>query len=393
MGFKTRAIAKSYWVPFELLLVLLALSGNSRAGSRVEAWAGPNAPAGFAAPANLTNAIAIVVASSMAELALTSGGQVVEFGPNAPDAFAPPVGLSNVVALSGSETAVGALRRDGTVVAWGDKDYGSANQTVPAGLSNIVAISVGINHSLALRSDGRVFAWGLNDFGDGDVPADLSDVVAIASGGVFSLALIADGTVRAWGDGFFGELQVPEGLTNVIGIAAGSAVGFAVKADGTIVEWGAYPGAFGGTNEFPHAPKSTNIVKVVPGRGYNLALTADGMVAAWGKTNSGYEYLTSAPPRWTNVVAISAGGVLSLALVEYQLVPKPRVLVNSRLSSGLFSTSCSSRSGKVYRLEYKNSLVEKDWTALPLVAGNGGTLPLTDPHPSVAQRFYRVREW
>jgi hypothetical protein len=30
---------------------------------------------------------------------------------------------------------------------------------------------------------------------------------------------------------------------------------------------------------------------------------------------------------------------------------------------------------------------------LPLVAGSGGTLTLTDPTATNAQRFYRVRQW
>jgi len=49
--------------------------------------------------------------------------------------------------------------------------------------------------------------------------------------------------------------------------------------------------------------------------------------------------------------------------------------------------------GRVYALEYKNSLTDSQWTALPLVAGNGGLRTLSDPTATGQQRFYRVRRW
>jgi hypothetical protein len=44
-------------------------------------------------------------------------------------------------------------------------------------------------------------------------------------------------------------------------------------------------------------------------------------------------------------------------------------------------------------LEYKNSFSDAYWTALPLVAGNGGVRMLTDTSATTSQRFYRVRQW
>ena len=80
-----------------------------------------------------------------------------------------------------------ALKSDGTVVAWGDNDYGQTN--VPPGLTNVVAIAGGDAHSLALKSDGTVVAWGYNNYGQTNVPPGLKNVVAIAGGGDHSLAL------------------------------------------------------------------------------------------------------------------------------------------------------------------------------------------------------------
>ena len=64
---------------------------------------------------------------------------------------------------------------------------------VPAGLSNVVAIAAGFFHNLALRRDGSVVAWGWDNSGQIDVPPDLHNVVSIAAGGYFNLAIVAAG--------------------------------------------------------------------------------------------------------------------------------------------------------------------------------------------------------
>ena len=46
-----------------------------------------------------------------------------------------------------------ALKRDGTIVAWGDLT------NVPPGLTNVIAVAAGGYHNLALQRDGNVVAW------------------------------------------------------------------------------------------------------------------------------------------------------------------------------------------------------------------------------------------
>ena len=84
-----------------------------------------------------------------------------------------PVGLDNVIAIAGGQSHAVALRADGTVVAWGDNEFGQIS--VPAGLTDVIAIAAGDYHSLALKSDGTVVAWGDNDAGERDVPAGLAE--------------------------------------------------------------------------------------------------------------------------------------------------------------------------------------------------------------------------
>jgi hypothetical protein len=90
---------------------------------------------------------------------------------------------------------------------------------------------------------------------------------------------------------------------------------------------------------------------------------------------------------------IASGTDFSLALVG-DAPPVVRVpLVSPSWNAGVFSVSVPTQSGRVYRLEYKSSLADANWIALPLVAGNGGARQLTDSTATGAQRFYRVRRW
>jgi uncharacterized repeat protein (TIGR01451 family) len=104
---------------------------------------------------------------------------------------------------------------------------------VPAGLNDVVAIAAGLGHSLALKRDGTVVVWGDSRLGQLRVPAGLNDVVAIAAGGFHSLALKRDGTVVAWGGNAVGQLDVPAGLSNVTAIAAGLTHSLALVSDTT----------------------------------------------------------------------------------------------------------------------------------------------------------------
>jgi alpha-tubulin suppressor-like RCC1 family protein len=179
--------------------------------------------------------------------------------------------------------------------------------------------------------------------------------------------------------------MVPAGLSNVVAIAAGGYHNLALRADGTVIAWGY--NAYGQTN-IPL--NGTNIVAVGAGGSHSLLLKADGKVIAWGYNTGGQ---TNVPSDLTNVVAIVSGGGDCLALVG----DKPPVpftsASNPKVVANCFSLSASTRNGRVYQMEYNNSLTDANWTALPLAAGNGGTLTLTDAAATNSQRFYRVKQW
>ena len=98
------------------------------------------------------------------------------------------------------------------------------------------------------------------------------------------------------------------------------------------------------------------------------------------------------PPTLTNVVAIAAGQYLSMALLG-EGPPLTQSLVRGAFTGSNYTVSLPSQSGRIFVPEYKNSLSETNWHALPPVAGNGSLLLLTDPATSNSARFYRVQRW
>jgi alpha-tubulin suppressor-like RCC1 family protein len=212
------------------------------------------------------------------------------------------LGLGNVTALAAGRRHSLALLGNGTVMAWGENEWGqlgdgtnpgpeschaayagasgytvgcSRTPVLVPGLSEVVAIAAAAQDSYALLGNGTVMAWGDNEsgqLGDGSmsgpdhcyteaeptqcsttpVPVDgLSEVTAIAAGQNYALALLKDGTVMAWGSGTQGDLgdgnviwgdPVPapiRGLSGVTAVAAGGDNGLALLGDGVVEAWGA----------------------------------------------------------------------------------------------------------------------------------------------------------
>jgi hypothetical protein len=95
----------------------------------------------------------------------------------------------------------------------------------------VIAIACGDYHSLALRRDGTVVAWG-GEWTGTNVPPDLTDVVAIAAGYSHSIALRSDGTIVTWGGSYnVNQTVVPVGLRQVVSISGGSYHSLALVAE------------------------------------------------------------------------------------------------------------------------------------------------------------------
>ncbi|KAA5539959.1 RCC1 domain-containing protein [Adhaeribacter rhizoryzae] len=129
--------------------------------------------------------VAAIAAGATHSAALKSDGTVYAWGSG--EYFGPPASfgstipvkipnLSNIKAVATGAIFSLALKNDGTVYAWGGGGQGQLGTgiiyneyvTVPVqvtGLTGITAIVGGSEHALALKKDGSIYAWGSGFFG------------------------------------------------------------------------------------------------------------------------------------------------------------------------------------------------------------------------------------
>jgi alpha-tubulin suppressor-like RCC1 family protein len=314
-----------------LFAALSPFTALATAPGRVIAWgAGEPGASGHPhygqsiVPAAASDEVIAIAAGAVSSLALKSNGTVVAWGHNDVGQLTVPAGLGPVVAIASSTDSSHflALKANGTLAAWGYNTLGqvtgspssgiaTANPVAPGGqtITDVVAIAAGSHHNLALKYNGTVVAWGTNQFGSTVVPSGLNNVVAVAAGYDHCLALKADGTVVAWGGlNTYGEITVPAGLGGVVAISAAGDHSVALKSDGTVVAWG---NNFHGQTDVPAG--LSDVVAISAGNGHVLALKNNGTLVTWGNDSDGQTLVL--PPAQSCVLAISAGGRHSLALV------------------------------------------------------------------------------
>ncbi len=358
----------------------VASSNATLSFSQVAVWGGNSGETNLTA--GLTNIIAIAGGGyeRMDCLALRSNGMAIHWP--ATNITAVTTNILAIAGGGGQGPPFLVLERNGTVAEWLVDDIIEPL----SGLTNSVAIAPCIYAPFALRTNGTLV--GGNSPGTAQGLGTLTNIinaVAISEGSGFSMALKADRTVTAWGSNNYGQTNVPAGLSNVIAIAAGYCHGLALKSDGTVTAWGL--NSYGQTNV---PPGLSNVVAIAAGIYHSLALLANGTVVAWGYNFYGQ---TNVPSGLTNVITIAAGAYHSMALIGNGPPVSSALLAGPNVGTNGFSLSLPSQSGRVYVLQYENSLSDTSWNSLPPVPGNGGTLLLTDPSPANQQRFYRVQRW
>lgn len=178
-------------------------------------------------------------------------------------------GVSDGIAVAGGNDHTLALKRDGTVWAWGKNANGqlgngnTTQQNSPVqviSLTNVVGIAAGQFHSVALKNDGTVWIWGYTGVTYGSTPVAMSNlkgITKIAATFNHTFALQTDGqgagTLWVWGtnelegqasslgDGTLSSRTTPvkvAGLSNVIDIQAGWEHAYAILSDQTAWHWG-----------------------------------------------------------------------------------------------------------------------------------------------------------
>ena len=201
--------------------------------------------------------------------------------------------LTDVIAVAASEVHSVALKKNGTVWAWGDNRSGQLGTcytftsafaqpvlatcgTEPVPLTEVRQISAGgyfrpglsteqrgVAYTLAVREDGTIWGWGNNEhcqLGESawqhpttpqSLPNlnNLGTVRVLAGGDQHGAALTADGRVWTWGDNRYGQLGVGAGPAQCVPVAvtqvadattlgAGPAHTLATRPDGTVWTWG-----------------------------------------------------------------------------------------------------------------------------------------------------------
>jgi alpha-tubulin suppressor-like RCC1 family protein len=268
--------------------------------------------------------------------------------------------LADIVKIAAGYHYTAAVKKDGTVWIWGHNGSGMWGQggggqlgdgtdgkgenrfiltpvqvKGPGGkgyLSDVKDIAGCARHTVALKKDGTIWAWGSNgsgQLGDGTTSNNffpvqvkgpggqgyLTGIKAVAAGVAYSVVLAEDGGVLAWGNNHFGQLgdgstnnsllpvrvKAPSGtgeLKGAAAISAGSRHILALTGEGTVLAWG-----FNGSGQLgdgtllsrsvpaPVSGPNTNILSDVSGisAGYehSLALKKNGLLLAWGGNSAG----------------------------------------------------------------------------------------------------------
>lgn len=239
-------------------------------------------------------------------------------------------------AVSGGLNYSLALKRDGTLWAWGQNwsgQLGLGDQTdrlVPTQVgsaSDWATVTAGLGSTLALKTDGSLWAWGGNRSGQlglGDTvnrwtPTrvdNASDWASLLTGLGSNMALKSDGTLWAWGYNGHGELGLGDTAdrwtpTQVAGggdwVAASAGIEHSVglRRDGTVWTWGHNGNGgqlgLGDTTDrlVPTQIAGAGWATIFAGFAHNLALKTDGSLWVWGANWTGELGLGDTADRWT----------------------------------------------------------------------------------------------
>ncbi len=319
-------------------------------------------------PFGLTDVTAMAMGDLHA-LALKKDGSLVVWGDNTNSQIFVPAGLNgNIAAIAAGGNVSGVVKTDGTVLLWGESTGGVT--TPPAGLTGVKQLaiggshSVGTYHALALKTDGTVVGWGSNSNGQLTIPAGLSGVVAIGASDRLSVALKADGSVVRWGVTFSGAVAFPAGLAGIASIATsgGAEHALALKSDGTVIAWGA-----NSSNQCNVPTGLTDVVAVATGNFHSLALRSDGSVVAWGSNVNGQ---TTAPAALLPGYAIAASSRANFLITGAHLYLTAQPSAQNAFAGGTASFNIGATGVGTLTYQWR-----KD--GVPIAGATGSTLTLS----------------
>lgn len=271
------------------------------------------------------NDVESIMSTHGAFAALKKDGSVVTWGDQSYGGDSSRVhgDLINIVKITANSQAFAALSQDGSIVAWGNEDFGGnpncTSMFCTAASSPLVDINAITSNGnsyggafAAIKKDGTVISWG-NELNGGDassIQGELTHVVSIAATNTAFAAVKQDGSVVTWGDPATGgdptcnnasginDCSPASGELNRVASIVGNVKAFAaIKLDGSVVSWGAADG--GGNPDCSNSqesdqcvqPSSTlsEIIGITPSlglRGAFAAIKKDNTILAWGNEDS-----------------------------------------------------------------------------------------------------------
>lgn len=233
-----------------------------------------------------------------------------------------------IAVSSGGQHSVG-IRADGSIWAWGHNRHGQAGDgrfgwrvedwrlsPFSPAAGRWVSAAAGGEHTAAVRRDGTLWAWGRNDrgqLGDGTSEMRLLPTrigsgrrwALVSAGGMHTVALKRDGSLWAWGRNDHGQLGIGFGAeggrrepVQVMPCkrwayaAAGPSHTLAIGRDGSLWAWGENGGRLGdGSDESRPFPvrigDACDWIAASPGGAHSIGLRRDGSLWAWGANDAG----------------------------------------------------------------------------------------------------------
>eukprot|EP00439_Symbiodinium_sp_Y106_P035423 s1336_g4.t1 len=199
------------------------------------------------------------------------------------------------VQVQASGVSFAAILGDGSVVTWGDADWGGDSSAVQGQLKNVQQIQATATSEnrhgaamAAILADGSVVTWG-HDGSGGDsraVQRQLKNVQQVQASCYAFAAILGDGSVVTWGhDGSGGDSSAVQGqLTNVHQVQASCYAFAAILGDGSVVTWG--DPDYGGDSSSVQG-RLTNVRQVQASCKAFAAILGDGSVVTWGDADWG----------------------------------------------------------------------------------------------------------
>jgi uncharacterized delta-60 repeat protein len=310
------------------------------------------------------------------------------------------------VVLGGEFTSVNGRSRK-NVARLNPDGSGDAGFTPVIGVSGEALSSV---RTIALQGDGKVVIGGvftnvngaprnnlarLNSNGslDADFDPDVDVTGAGFLAGVYTVAVQSGGKILVAGDftrvhGIartnLARLNSDGSLDTGFNPGSGSdfaVTSVAVQSNGKVVIGGFFSRVNDITRNYvARLDRDGNL-----DTGFDPGLSADDAVYATALQGDGKVLIGGS---FTRFAGTSRPGI---ARLEGDAVLTTPELVNLVHSNGVFRVSLATANGENYFLEFKNSLTEGTWTALPAVAGDGTFKVLEHPSATGPRGFYRVR--